>query len=1021
MDGLNPSQVEAVTQPQMGVTRVLAGPGSGKTKVLTCRIAYLLEEDRFSKVLAVTFTKKASGEMRQRLEKLLILKQGVEDELSLVEGNNNNDNHHDHNAIVPQHEIIMEESIGGGGGGGGSGEEEDGATPRGLERVTLGTFHSVCAKILRFNGSLLASLPLVLADMPNPELPINLDSNFVIMDQSDQLRILKECLDEAEVDLKKAGMKPLVILNAIGTIKEALSQGQDPFNSNDKRKPVSKAIRMAKGVYPIYREKLFSNNAVDFDDLIFLTRELLEVHKDVRQRLHKRWGHILVDEFQDTSRSQMDLVKLLTSSSLFVVGDSDQSIYSWRGAHVGSMQDFAEEMKSHGDNGVTSVYLKENYRSTSNIVKAAEKVISTMAPSATESRRSMKPKRGSGPSPRVVACKDERAEANFVIDNIAEMLVSGDLQSSETAAIIYRTNAQSRYLEEACVQKNIPYVIRGGGASFYKRAEVKDCLCFLRWLHNGNDEVSMIRAMKTPSRGIGDVAIREFRGYMEEVNTYYQLHHPTLKRPTPLEVLISMTDGESNDEPTLAPGSPEASFSIPKRALNKFLPFSTKMRKIREKASSTTIDALLFFIIEELDLIHHFDTISKSKTEFEDRRANVQELRQAAKRYSKGGEALKMVSVAEEGFAETVLSTFLDDVALVADITDAEEASANSETRFVVNLMTIHGSKGMEFDAVFVVGNEEGTLPSSLSIKEGEGSVALEEERRLCYVAMTRAKTRLLMTWRKEVTNFSNWSDDGPKTQKKDRSRFLNALVGNKGAKSPPKKSSSFEGTDGVLRQQRPSSSTPQRGPPAQKRKISSQPRRSVTPPKRPASFVPRPVTSTRSYLNPNLIGMEEKLKSDPVLRRSPPDLRESPESQARRVQRPSASRPAPQRPSSQRIPGSQSRSTPQRPTPATPPRLRKRAPDLEEARRRQQAAAQTTPGAPSNRNASTKNREQMDSTWFFPVGSGVVHGDFGKGTVLPPPPQKGKTDLPVLVKFKNGQEMQFCAKGSEISPDLGL
>jgi len=1007
MDGLNPSQVEAVTQPQIGVTRVLAGPGSGKTKVLTCRIAYLLEEDRFNKVLAVTFTKKASGEMRQRLEKLLQLRQSVEDE---VEGIHQ----------VPQE--IREESIGGG-------PEGSSGAPRGLERVTLGTFHSVCAKILRFNGHLLASLPYVVNDMPNPELPINLDNNFVIMDQSDQLRILKECLDEAEVDLKKAGMKPLVILNAMGTIKESLSQGIDPFTTKDKRKPVSKAIKLAKGVYPIYREKLFSNNAVDFDDLIFLTRELLDVHKDVRQRLHKRWGHILVDEFQDTSRSQMDLVKLLTSSSLFVVGDADQSIYSWRGAHAGSMSDFADEFQSHGDNGVTSVYLKENYRSTSNIVRAAEKVISMESKSAAESRRSMKPKRGSGPSPRVVACKDERAEANFVIDNIAEMLINGDLQPRETAAIIYRTNAQSRYLEEACVQKNIPYVIRGGGASFYKRAEVKDCLCFLRWLHNGNDEVSMIRAMKTPSRGIGDVAIREFRGYMEEVNSYYLQHHPTKKRPTPLELLISMTDGESsNSEPILELGCPEASALIPKRALNKFLPFSKQMRKIKEKSLSVTIDALLFFIIEELDLINHFDTISKSKAEFEDRRANVQELRQAAKRYSKSGEALKMVSV-EEGFAETVLSTFLDDVALVADITDAEEANSNSESRFVVSLMTIHGSKGMEFDAVFVVGNEEGTLPSGLSIKEGEGSVALEEERRLCYVAMTRAKTRLLMTWRKEVTNFSNWSDDGPKTVKKDRSRFLDALVSRKGM-SPPKKSRSSENTDNVLRQQRQSYSQVSRPPPpqVQKRKIASQPKRSVTPPKRPASHAshaphaPRPVTSSRSYLNADRFGMKETPKTDPGVRydtrRSVPGTSSARQAQPQaRVQRPSSSRPAPVRPNTP----SESKYTTQRPNAVTPPRLRKRAPDLAEARRKQQQEAAKSPPPPRKSAPPPKNKEQMDSTWFFPVGSDVVHDGFGKGTVLPPPPPNDTTDLPVLVKFSNGQEMEFCAKGSELVPDLGL
>lgn len=350
MEGLNPSQVDAVTQPLSAITRVLAGPGSGKTKVLTCRIAYLLEEDRRNKILAVTFTRKASGEMQKRVESILKQQQNVEDELLYPPKS-------DDDMIYPpgfhsQEELDHQSIV----------QEETPGVPKGLDRVTLGTFHSVCAKILRFNGNLLASLPSVVEDMTGGA-PVNLDGSFVILDQSDQLRILKECLDEAEIDLKKSGLKPLVILSAIGSIKESFSQGIDPFNTGDKRKPVPKSIRLARDVYGIYREKLFTNNAVDFDDLIFLTRELLTEDKELRQRLHKRWTHILVDEFQDTSRSQMDLVKLLTSSSLFVVGDADQSIYSWRGAHAGSMSDFATEFQNWGGNDdVVTVYLKENYR-----------------------------------------------------------------------------------------------------------------------------------------------------------------------------------------------------------------------------------------------------------------------------------------------------------------------------------------------------------------------------------------------------------------------------------------------------------------------------------------------------------------------------------------------------------------------------------------------------------------------------------------------------------------------------------
>jgi DNA helicase-2/ATP-dependent DNA helicase PcrA len=349
MEGLNPSQVEAVTQPNSAITRVLAGPGSGKTKVLTCRIAYLLEEDRQNRILAVTFTRKAAGEMQQRVESILKQQQSVEEDLMHPPGSNDEEMMYPpgfHSQEEQDHQKIAEETSG---------------VPKGLDRVTLGTFHSVCAKILRYNGNKLASLPSVVEDMTGGG-PINLDGGFAIVDQSDQLRVLRECLDEAEIDLKKSGIKPLAVLSAIGSIKESLSQGIDPFKTKDNRKPLPKSIKLARDVYLPYRERLFTNNAVDFDDLIFLTRELLTEDRELRQRLHRQWAHVLVDEFQDTSKSQMDLVRLLTSSSLFVVGDADQSIYSWRGAHAGSMSDFAREFKTYADDGVKTVYLKENYR-----------------------------------------------------------------------------------------------------------------------------------------------------------------------------------------------------------------------------------------------------------------------------------------------------------------------------------------------------------------------------------------------------------------------------------------------------------------------------------------------------------------------------------------------------------------------------------------------------------------------------------------------------------------------------------
>lgn len=287
----------------------------------------------------MTFTKKAAEEMRQRVETLLVQQE--------QKGNG---------------EPTMQES-------GVISEDQAAHIPKDLARVTMGTFHSICAKILRFNGDLLETLPSIGQDMVGlgQDSAVNLDGNFAIADTSDQLRILKECIDEAEIDLAKAGVKPLQVLTSIGIIKEANSQGKDPFaeytGNNIKKKVMPKPLRFAKEVYGLYRQKLLSNNALDFDDLIYMTREMLLMYPNLRERLHRRWPHVLVDEFQDTSIAQMDLVKLLTFNSLFVVGDADQSIYAWRGAHAGSLSDFGKEFEEFSQGvGVHTVYLKENYR-----------------------------------------------------------------------------------------------------------------------------------------------------------------------------------------------------------------------------------------------------------------------------------------------------------------------------------------------------------------------------------------------------------------------------------------------------------------------------------------------------------------------------------------------------------------------------------------------------------------------------------------------------------------------------------
>lgn len=390
LQGLNPSQVEAVTQPPQAITRVIAGPGSGKTRVLTCRIVHLLQQDPRIRILGVTFTKKAAGEMQKRVEALL------REQDALYQ-----DPYMDVDHLVEMEDL--------------SGDPSFSSPPRDLHRVSLGTFHSICSKILRWNGELLSSLPSVAFDMQYAMNATQLDQNFAIIDQSDQLRIIRQLLNAKEEEIPEE-IKPMIILTAIGQIKLQLAQGQDPFSSNNKSKPRSSVSKLAMEFYPKYREELLSTNCLDFDDLIYMTRELLTIHPDIQRKLHQRWSHILVDEFQDTSRIQMDLVKLLTSGSLLVVGDADQSIYSWRGAHASSLMDFADELEGHPSGEMKTVYLMENYRSTSNIVKAAQKVISSSdekKSAADKIRQEMKPKRGAGPSPRVVACADAKAEGMF--------------------------------------------------------------------------------------------------------------------------------------------------------------------------------------------------------------------------------------------------------------------------------------------------------------------------------------------------------------------------------------------------------------------------------------------------------------------------------------------------------------------------------------------------------------------------------------------------------------------------------
>jgi len=1012
LDGLNNAQVEAVTQPLESITRVVAGPGAGKTRVLTCRIAYLLKKDdednsgrRNSRILAVTFTKKASGEMQHRLESLLEEDDEYQRNILASTRKQNSDQETNYDDYIYE-EVVQQD---------GSSAFSTGSSSM-ITRVSLGTFHSICSKILRWNGSELGKLPSVKQYRPKDASNDVLDGSFAIVDQSEQMRIIKKCLSDCGIDLKGSGrgkpdIRSITILNAVGQLKsddalevDSRSTAGESVEKSNGIKMTAKVRQITEEVYPMYRRELISQNALDFDDLILLTRELLKCNEEVRERMARRWQHVLVDEFQDTSEVQLDLVKLLSTTSLMVVGDGDQSIYSWRGAHAESMADFVGKFDDTSEKKVDTVYLMENYRSTTNIVNAAQKVINDKSTSGSNSaiRQDMKPMRGKGPSPRVLACADAKAEASFVVNEISKMVDSGMLNSKSTIALIYRTNAQSRALEEACVAGNLKYLVRGSAGTFYSRAEIKDCLCFLKWLYNGRDKTAMTRAMKTPSRGLGDVSLNEFTTYCDEVGRHVFETDPHGPQPTPIDILLSLAKIGQGDDRSYLP----VEGVITKRTLNKLLPFAVQMNQVSRKAQSQTVSDLLRSIMDIMGLKPHFDAISKTSDEFADRWANVMELLNASERYSQDGACMerKQVEIDGELTMEEMspLGNFLDDVSLLTETEAAnsdDDDDENSEGRAVANLMTIHASKGMEFDSVFLVGNEESTFPTQRAIMEGEGSVELDEERRLCYVAMTRAKTHLIMTWRKEVTTFFG---QGFKVSKPERSRFLDALVKKKAKKSNKpvriRKENKYEDTSFDLF---PSAATKKM---KSKRRV-VKPRRDLDPLRPKAKLLKAKKKIKVSRAQPRMSSAQksefERDAAKNMLKKRA-EVRQAKELYAKYGKRPETFAPAVR----QRSPPPKSTSTGRRDKSTV-------------ARRSSRLRPQN---ASVSSNASQKLNQppvDLDSTMFYSIGTKVKHAFHGEGKVVQPPPASGNRDpdaLFVHVKFDSGMDMDFPVGGSGLT-----
>jgi DNA helicase-2/ATP-dependent DNA helicase PcrA len=622
--GLNPQQKQAVTAG-LGPVLVLAGPGSGKTRVLTQRVAYLIGSlgVRPYQILAVTFTNKAAREMESRVLDLL-------------------------------------------------GERAKG--------VSLGTFHATCARILRREAE---------------HLPIT--SNFVIYDDDDQLGLMKRVI--ADLNLDEKTYRPQAILGSISNAKNELIL-PDVYPGQTYRDEV---VRRA---YTRYQQMLLANNAVDFDDLLLYTATLLGENTPLREKYARRFEHVLVDEFQDTNMAQYVLLSHLASihHNLFVVGDTDQSIYRWRGADYRNVLRFE---KDYPDTQV--ILLEQNYRSTQRILDVAMAVIDRN-PYRTPKR--LFTERGEGLKVLLHETYDDRQEAAFVVDTITSLVGRNQARPGDFA-VMYRTNAQSRLLEEAFLHAGLPYKLVGA-QRFYGRREVKDIIAYLRLVHNPNDELSLTRVISVPPRGIGDKTLQTLRTQAQKAG---------------LPIGIFLQDlGRS-------PDAYREQFAA--RPLMMLSNFASKLNSWQAQAGELSPLYTLDRILDETDYHSYIDDGTDEGT---DRWENVMELRRLAAEYH-----------------ERSLSEFLENVALVSD-QDTLEAGANVPT-----LLTLHAAKGLEFGNVFIVGLNDGTLPHSRSFEDPE---AMQEERRLLYVGVTRARDRLTLVY---AQNRSAWGYGEPA----EPSRFL--------------------------------------------------------------------------------------------------------------------------------------------------------------------------------------------------------------------------------------------------------
>lgn len=615
LENLNDKQLEAVKATE-GPILVLAGAGSGKTRVLTTRVAYLINNKNIDprNILAITFTNKAAKEMKERIS-------------TLVENS---------------------------------------------EKIQISTYHSLGLLFIRENYKMLGY-----------------QSNFTIIDSDDVLTLIKKIMKENDIDDKI--FNPRAIRNAISSAKNEL------IDANKYEKyAVTEFESKVYEIYKKYENRLKLGNSLDFDDLLTLPIKLFQTNPDILKKYQERFQYILIDEYQDTNHAQYILSKLLSAKykNIFVVGDIDQSIYAFRGANYRNILNFEKDYPNN-----KTILLEENYRSTQSILNVANDVIKN---NKQRKEKKLWTENSIGDKITYHKAENEKDEANYVKNEIEKLIKKG-IEKSDIA-VLYRTNAQSRIIEEELLRENIPYKVVGS-FYFYNRKEIKDLISYLKLIYNTNDDISLLRIINTPKRGIGLKTIENL----------------TLKAVNKNKSIYEVIDS------------------------GKELIFKNIIEKIKSKTENLSLTELIDYILTETGLK---EELEQEKTiEAEVRLENLNEFKTVARNF-------------EEKYGIISLEEFLDSISLVTDI---EEHKDNKD---VITLMTIHSAKGLEFDYVFVMGMEETIFPHKNSLLDSE---EIEEERRLCYVAITRAKKKLYLTNAKKRMIFGDISYNPP-------SRFINEI-----------------------------------------------------------------------------------------------------------------------------------------------------------------------------------------------------------------------------------------------------